>query len=143
MAEENNLTLEALDQRLSALEEAASYQLHHSGPAIDTILDMAAEFEIGRETFTVSSADDLAFKPVALSIEGDVTENTQVLAGVMMEGVPSNVYEHRITVYARKTASSTVMAFVEPFDKGSNMPSALGSKLPAGTYHVDWLVIRR
>lgn len=134
----NELTLEALDQRITALEEEAEYQLHHSGPAIDAILDMASEFEIGRETITVTQ-DNLAYLHVAANTAMTVTEDTLILVNLVIEGNIMSQWDLRYLVNTRFT-SNTLWFYVSA---ASLVGTPSSAKIARGTYHLDWMIIRR
>ena len=75
-----NLTIE---ERVTALENAAKYKLRYSGEQIDGFFDVLAArgFEHGRESFTIKKGATVASQRVTLNIP-NATANTRVLATV-------------------------------------------------------------
>lgn len=135
-----NLTIE---ERVTALENAAKYKLRYSGEQIDSFFDTlsARGFEHGRESFTIKKGATVASQRVTLNIP-NVTANTRVLATVSYVYSTGQVAAMNVCCFLEYLAGTGYRCYVTN-GRYKQAGGAQEGYLPTGTYHVDWLVIGR
>mgnify|MGYP000002036704 FL=1 len=135
-----NLTIE---ERVTALENAAKYKLRYSGEQIDSFFDTlsARGFEHGRESFTVKKGTSIASQRVTLNIP-NATANTRVLATVSYVYSTGQVAAMNVCCFLEYLAGTGYRCYVTN-GRYKQSGGAQEGYLPTGTYHVDWLVIGR
>ena len=135
-----NLTIE---ERVTALENAAKYNLRYSGEQIDSFFDTlsARGFEHGRESFTVKKGTSVASKRIPLNIP-NATVQTRVLASVGYVYNSGQVVAYNVCCFLEYLAGSGYFCYITN-GRYKQSGGAQEGYLPTGTYHVDWLVIGR
>ena len=132
-----NLTIE---ERVTALENAAKYKLRYSGEQIDGFFDVLAArgFEHGRESFTIKKGATVASQRVTLNIP-NATANTRVLATVSYVYSTGQVAAMNVCCFLEYLAGTGYRCYVTN-GRYKQSGGAQEGYLP---YHVDWLVIGR
>lgn len=140
MADENTgtPTLDELAERVTALENAAKYNLRYSGEQIDSLLDLITErgFESGTEKETVGSKNPQCV--VRLSLSFTATKNTRILVGVRSP-VFSNPFNNVCVTLGYNSGHVYAQLTMGPNVTGGTYDAYL----PSGDYYIDWLVIGR
>ena len=115
-----------------------SYILNYSGEQVNEAIGNALPLISGTETITNSSST--SFLNTKLSLPFTPTINTRIVATLRCAGEPSPFLNYCLTLTYNQT-SATNASMYAVICAGQNASGAPSATLPAGTYHIDWLVL--